>query len=217
MQCPSCGIQVSETAATCAVCGEPLVERASVGGSGRLAVRSSERAVSGFSRVSEPAPNRCPACGSPLEREASFCSECGAATHTGEFASPALPEIDVPDVVVRPEEDASFEEEVVVPPVAASEPDIDQTPVAEDELNRTGPIPVVREPTPADPWSGWVPVVAAGFALFALLIAVLVHVFGPSSLPNYSPAEVNSKIQMRAVEWLLAGILAALVGILAKR
>jgi len=105
----------------------------------------------------------------------------------------------------------------VVPDEMAAEPSFDPGSDDDSEFNRTGPVPVVREPAPAAAWFSWVPAVAGGFAIFALLVALLVHVFGPSSLPSYSPAEVSLKVQMRAVEWLLAGILAAAVGMIAKR
>lgn len=59
--------------------------------------------------------------------------------------------------------------------------------------------------------------VVIGFALFALLIAMLVHLVAPNAVPGYSAAELDFKVQMRAVEWLLAGVLVALVGLLLKR
>lgn len=223
MQCPSCGAQVSEIAATCAVCGEVLdrsalaIESAGVGRSGRLV------AVPSLNRTPEPGPARCKTCGSGLDRGASFCSECGGAVHTGEYASPPLPD----ELGVAPlEDDVALEEEValqdvvVVPAAFAPEPTPMpplEPPTGEYEVDLTGPIPVVREPAPAEALSSWVPAAAAAFAVFALLVAMLVHVFGPSSLPDYSPAELSLKIQMRAIEWLLAGTLIALVGLLAKR
>jgi hypothetical protein len=58
---------------------------------------------------------------------------------------------------------------------------------------------------------------AVGFALIALGIAALVHFFAPSAVAGYSAAEFDLKVQMRAVEWLLAGILVGIVGLLLKR
>jgi hypothetical protein len=82
----------------------------------------------------------------------------------------------------------------------------------------------VRRPVSPDPLApdlsatpAWAVPVATGFALFALGLAVLVHLFAPNAIPGYSVAELDLKVQMRAVEWLLAGILVALVGLLVKR
>jgi hypothetical protein len=186
-------------ASSCAVCGAALA------GSGRLAVAPSGSLGSGRPTAPELGTESCPACGDPLEREAKFCSGCGATISTGEFASPPIPEPD----------DVSFEEVVVTHDFV--EPEIEPIPVVERRANRTGPVPVVRTPATGEPWYAWVPMAAAAFAVFALVIAMLVHVFGPSSLPNYTPAEVSLKVQMRAIEWLLAGILAAGVGVIAKR
>jgi hypothetical protein len=191
------------------VCGQQLVEEAVTMASGRIGAGQEARAGSGRLLAPEVGSDRCPACEGPLERDAKFCSGCGATIHTGEIASPPLPD------------GVSFDEEVVVPHDLAAEPPFD--PDTDDApFNRTGPIPIVREPIvrePAaiDPWLAWAPAVAAGFALFAVLMALLVHVFGPSSLPGYSPAEVSLKVQMRAVEWLLAGVVAAGIGMIAKR
>jgi hypothetical protein len=218
MQCPSCGAQVSENASTCAVCGQTLVDGAVVAAHSQLGQGQEARVGSGRVRPPEVGSDRCPACDIPLERDAVFCSGCGTTLQTGEFASPPLPD-----------EDVALEEDVVVPREIAPEPEYEHAfepafePAferADDDaavFNRTGPIPVVRTPASAEPWFTWVPAVAAGFAVFAVLMALLVHAFGPSSLPGYSPAEVSLKVQMRAVEWLLAGILAAGVGIIAKR
>lgn len=76
-----------------------------------------------------------------------------------------------------------------------------------------------RAAPPSVPYAApsWVPLVAAGFGLFALAVAMLVHVAAPSAVAGYSPAELDLKVQMRAVEWLLAGILVALVGALLRR
>ena len=63
----------------------------------------------------------------------------------------------------------------------------------------------------------WAVPVAIGFATFALVIALLVHLLAPNAVAGYSPAELDLKVQMRAVEWLLAGVLVALVGMLLKR
>jgi len=197
---------VSEHASTCAVCGQQFAEEAVTVVPSGLGSGQEARVGSGRLPVPEVGPDRCPTCDGPLEREAKFCSGCGATIHTGEFASPPLPD-----------EDVSFEEDVVVPRDLASEPSFDPIPDDDAPFNRTGPVPVVREPAPADPWLSWAPAVAAGFAVFALLMALLVHAFGPSSLPGYSPAEVSLKVQMRAVEWLLAGVVAAAIGIIAKR
>ncbi len=238
MRCPACGTQVSKNAHTCAMCGTTLLESMAVVGSGRLAIVSENRAVSGRLQAPQPAPapnlNQCAACGGSLESEAGFCSDCGAPTHTGEFVSPLPPEPEPgPQFVLEPEpipvsdrfeqyrayepDVILYEEEVVIPPAAVREPIFMQEESIDPELIRTGPIPVVRRPEPADSWSNWVPATAAGFAVFALLVAVLVHLLGPSSLPNHTPAEVDLKIQMRAIEWLLAGILIAVLGLLAKK
>jgi hypothetical protein len=64
---------------------------------------------------------------------------------------------------------------------------------------------------------GFVVPAAVCFALFSLAVAMLVHAFAPSAVPGYSAPELDLKVQMRAVEWLLAGILFALVGLLVKR
>ena len=197
---------MSENASTCAVCGSRLVEGVEAGVSSRFASGQEARVGSGRLPVPEIGPDRCPVCDGPLEQGARFCSGCGTTVQTGEFASPPLPD-----------EDVSFEEEVVVPHDLAVEPSLEPIPDDDAPFNRTGPIPIVREPAPADPWFSWAPAVAAGFAVFALLMALLVHAFGPSSLPGYSPAEVSLKVQMRAVEWLLAGVVAAALGIIAKR
>jgi hypothetical protein len=96
-----------------------------------------------------------------------------------------------------------------------------------DEQTSVEPVTVARERDEAPPRDDasigllagmpWLAPVAAGFAVFALLIALLVHVFAPNVVSGYSPAELDLKVQMRAVEWLLAGIIVALVGLLAKR
>ena len=90
--------------------------------------------------------------------------------------------------------------------------------VPPDDADKAGPAPIdpfsVEVPSVAP---AWVVPAAGGFALFALGIAVLVHVFAPSAIPGYSAAEVDAKVQMRAVEWLLAGLVAGVVGLLAKR
>ena len=206
MQCPSCGAQVSDYASTCAVCGQQFVEEAVTVAPSRVGSGQEARVASGRLPAPEVGSDRCPACDGPLEREAKFCSGCGATIHTGELASPPLPD-----------EDVSFEEDVVVPRELGPEPPFDPDVDDDAPFNRTGPVPIVRAPAPADPWFSWAPAVAAGFAVFAILMALLVHAFGPSSLPGYSPAEVSLKVQMRAVEWLLAGVVAAAVGIIAKR
>lgn len=236
MRCPACGTQVSKNAQTCAMCGTAFLESMAMVGSGRLAVVPENGAVSGRLQAPQPAPESnldpCAACGSPLEREAGFCSDCGAPTHTGEFVSPLPPEPE-PEFVLEPEplpvserfeqyrayepDVILYEEEVVIPQAADREPIFMHEESIDPELIRTGPVPIVRHPEPADSWSGWVPATAAGFAVFALLVAVLVHLLGPSSLPNHTPAEVDLKIQMRAIEWLLAGILIAMLGLLAKK
>jgi hypothetical protein len=94
-------------------------------------------------------------------------------------------------------------------------------PVSRDPVSRD---PVSRDPVSRDPLApdlaaapGWAVPVATGFALFALGLAVLVHLFAPNAIPGYSVAELDLKVQMRAVEWLLAGVLVALVGLLVKR
>jgi hypothetical protein len=63
----------------------------------------------------------------------------------------------------------------------------------------------------------WIPAAAAGLAAVALMAAALVHFLGASPLPGFTPAELDLKVQMRAIEWLLAGILLAVVGLLLKR
>jgi len=218
MPCPSCGAEISDRAASCALCGRALAVEAATAGSRRF--------VPSFSRVHVPEPgsNLCRRCDSRLEAGATFCSECGSAVTTGEYTSPPLPpsEPELLDDVAPVESFApepAFdglepEEDVVVvpsaPPVAASY-------LEDDDPDLTGPI--VVEPAAArvdDAWS-WVPTAAAVFAIVALLTALLVHVVAPSSLPGYSAAELSLKIQMRAVEWLLAGAVIALVGVLAKR
>jgi hypothetical protein len=80
-------------------------------------------------------------------------------------------------------------------------------------------VPMPREPRPAQP-SDTSSLVVSGaicLALVVLGIAVLIHLFAPNAVPGYSVAEFDLKVQMRAVEWLLAGILIALVGLLLKR
>jgi hypothetical protein len=148
---------------------------------------------------------------------------------TGEYVSPPMlaepgPERDVVvpafDPVVTDVESVADEldDAVVVPEVDTpkrrahvrlAEP--------EEEEEPTLPISVSREAKPGDDLWSWVAPAAAAFAVFALLTAMLVHVFAPSTLADYSAAELSLKTQMRAVEWLLAGALMALVGLLAKR
>lgn len=81
------------------------------------------------------------------------------------------------------------------------------------------PVPASRDrltPRPSDTDSLAI-AGAVGFALVALGMVVLVHLAAPSEIPGYSAAELDLKVQMRAVEWLLAAILAALLGLLLKR
>jgi hypothetical protein len=249
MQCPSCGCHVSASAATCAVCGAILARGAAFAGSGRLTSASTVSTVA--TRAPEAGPAPCPACGASLEHEARFCSDCGATTQTGEYASPPLPDepLDEPEVVresevvravTAPQEEyVPVEDDVVVVPAELEREAVEDRAAAEDRVapmrapDRTGPVPVLRpvappvvrapqrgpERTPLsaeDAWA-WVTPAAAAFAVFALLVAMLVHLFAPSTLPDYSAAELSLKIQMRAVEWLLAGTLIGIVGLLAKR
>lgn len=81
------------------------------------------------------------------------------------------------------------------------------------------PAPAPRDPFTPQPSAApaWATPAAMGFALFALGIAVLVHLFAPNAIPGYSAAELDMKVQLRAIEWLLAGVLIALAGLLVKR
>ncbi len=56
-----------------------------------------------------------------------------------------------------------------------------------------------------------------GFAVIALLAALGTQMFGPSEAPGFTRAELDLKLQMRAVEWLLAGILVSLAGLVMSR
>jgi hypothetical protein len=90
----------------------------------------------------------------------------------------------------------------------------DEPPVAPAVPVAAPPAPVEARPSDSPTFTTQVIV---GFALFALLIAILVHLVAPSTIPGYSAAELALKVQMRAIEWLLAGVLVALVGLLLKR
>jgi hypothetical protein len=155
----------------------------------------------------------CAACGNHLEVGARFCGVCGSPV--APEPEPELEEVVVYDDGELPlealedsREERTYEDVVVLP---------ERT----ERVARPEPVERVdrRRPAPSDPLSSlsWLPPVAAGFAAFALLIALLVHALAPSAVAGYSPAELDLKVQMRAVTWLLAGILVALVGLLAKR
>ncbi len=232
MQCPSCGARVSDRAASCAICGQVLSVEAAVAGA-----RGGVRAVASAWQPAlppEPGPHRCAACDSRLEPGATFCSECGTAVITSEYAIPEFPE----PVEVAPAAAPyvpTVEEPVEIPPDLATtippepepEPEIETGEYYVEDVVVPEPIPVAHDPAvyvrpapaparPDDMWS-WAPPAAAAFAVFALLVALLVHLAAPSSLAGYSAAELSLKIQMRAVEWLLAAGVIGIVGLLLKR
>ena len=105
------------------------------------------------------------------------------------------------------------------PRLALAEEARDVAPKREADATVPAPQPVSRDPLAPDLSAApaWAVPAATGFALFALGLAVLVHLFAPNAIPGYSVAELDLKVQMRAVEWLLAGVLVALVGLLVKR
>lgn len=155
----------------------------------------------------------CAACGNHVEVGARFCWACGSPV--APEPEPELEEVVVYDddelpleALEEPREERTYEDVVVLPERTER---VERTEPAERKDR--------REPASSDLLSSlsWLPPVAAGFAVFALLIALLVHALAPSAVAGYSPAELDLKVQMRAVTWLLAGILVALVGLLAKR
>jgi hypothetical protein len=161
----------------------------------------------------------CAACGNHVEVGARFCWACGRPV--APEPEPELEEVVVYDddeipleALEEPRQERTYEDVVVVPERTerAERPKPAERTERMERMDR-------RRPASSDPLSSlsWLPPVAAGFAVFALLIALLVHALAPSAVAGYSPAELDLKVQMRAVTWLLAGILVALVGILAKR
>jgi hypothetical protein len=80
-------------------------------------------------------------------------------------------------------------------------------------------VPVALDPVVArrSDGPGAAAMVAVGLAFFAVGTAVSVHLFAPDAIPGYSAAEVDLKVHLRAVEWLLAAVLFGLVGVLFKR
>jgi hypothetical protein len=97
--------------------------------------------------------------------------------------------------------------------VPAEDPDVPASAPA------PAPAPAPRDPRPqqASDSTSVAVLAAVVFALIALGIAVLVHYFAPTSIPGYTAAEFGLKVQVRALEWLLGGILVAVVGLLLKR
>jgi hypothetical protein len=171
----------------------------------------------------EPEIGRCPGCSSELEEGARFCSYCGGSVAGLEDDMPAAGDAprgeasaaDVDDSPAMPQ----ALDTVVTPPHL----------IARDTLELVADRPR-REPNLTDRLPGWVPkgllaflrdldprIVAISFASVALLAAILAHLFAPSSVPGFSPAEANLQTHILAAEWLLAGILVALIGLLAKR
>jgi len=176
--------------------------------------------------VSEPAPmpsNRlsgqlCPQCAEELEREAHFCSQCGTTVDRPETPSQPLasqPLAAPSSPLVEPEPVA---EEKPVKPVrntlhlVSAPPDTIATDPAE-----LMPPPSSRPSRLTSLSTADITTIALVCACAALLAAAGSHLFSPRAIPGFSPAEVDVKVQMRSVQWLLAGILAALVGLLARR
>ena len=167
----------------------------------------------------DPAIGRCPQCSSDLEEGARFCSYCGGSVagleDDGRAAGDAPRDETPAGSVVDTLDESQPLDTVVTPPRV----------VARDTLELVAARPV--EPARAE----WrlpdnveaflknldLRVVAIGFASVGLLAAFLAHLFAPSSVPGFSPAEANVQTHLVAVEWLLAGILAALIGLVAKR
>ena len=58
---------------------------------------------------------------------------------------------------------------------------------------------------------------AVGVAFFAVGIAISIQLFAPDAIPGYSAAELELTVHLRAVKWLLAGVIFAIVGLLLKR
>jgi len=144
----------------------------------------------------------------------------GSETSAPELPAPSHPDMDYLDSVLGQTAPGSELEPPPRPPVwrllrpvaparSAAEPvreerELPEPPPPRDPM-RSSDTPLLRAPA------------AAAFALVALGIAVLVHFLAPNAMAGYSRPELDLTVQMRAVEWLLAGILVALVGLLIKR
>jgi uncharacterized OB-fold protein len=164
----------------------------------------------------------CPACMDELEYEAYYCSQCGspiemiAYPSSGELrASDELrAQVDVarpePDTIerVNPAKPARNTLHLVSPP-----PDT----VAADPAELLAPPVAPRRPVSALLQGTDIGTIALVCACAALVAAVGVHLFSPRIIEGFTPAEVDLKIQLRAAQWLLVGILSALVGLLARR
>jgi hypothetical protein len=167
----------------------------------------------------EPSPSgslsgrHCIVCAEELEQDAHFCSQCGTTVAAASASSTPLESTSAP--LVEPE--TAPEAETPRPVrntlhLVSAPPDT----VAAD------PAELLPPPSTGTSLSTFlstvdVSTVALVCACAALVAAAGAHLFGPQSLPGFSAAEVDAKIQMRAVQWLLAGILAALVGLLTRR
>jgi hypothetical protein len=153
----------------------------------------------------------CPSCSEELEYEAHFCSQCGTHVETPMYPSGPVPSAALPDVepAVRAEsvKPARNTLHLVSPPpdtIAADPAELLPPPAPRRQLSDLFPDADIRT-------------IALVCACAALIAAAGVHLAGPRTIPGFTPAEVDLKIQLRAAQWLLAGILAALVGLLARR
>jgi hypothetical protein len=159
----------------------------------------------------QPELNRCARCASELEEEARFCSYCGTSVHVEDAAAHegGVPEAQNYTVVAPPRLDT------VVTPRSAP---LQELPDPAAERAR-GTTPGLKLPSSMPDFLRDVDlrIVAITFASVALVAAVLVHLFSSSTVPGFTAAEANLRTHVLAAEWLLAGILVALIGLLAKR
>jgi hypothetical protein len=242
MDCPTCGARVSEAAASCAVCGKHLGRTpAPVLQMRRPATGGFETRVGGAIPADGPTEPpglgdaACVSCGNPLEREARFCSECGTTVAPppapAAVDEPRQPTVVIPPALGGPVRPASTGSRDRAPDETAPL-DFMATPVSielpteavedEEEDDRDVDTAFLGSERAPVSWSAlgvpvWVPAAAAGLAAVAFIAAAVVHLLGAPALPGFTPAELDLKVQIRAIEWLMAGMLLALVGLLLKR
>jgi hypothetical protein len=176
--------------------------------------------------VLELLPGACEQCGEGLEPEARFCSFCGSTVGAEEpvvaEATPA-PAEPVP-AVLAPEEPAERTQIAGSPPPRASGTTVLRFEPRRPSESSIEGIPGGSAPTEPEPGkASWldagfdVRTITLGLAALALVAAVAIHVIGPAGAPGMTAGELELSVHLRAAEWLLGGILVALLGLLARR
>jgi len=170
----------------------------------------------------------CDLCGEGLEPEARFCSFCGTSV-ADEAPSPvAGPEETLVRAARVSPTTAAGEgpAPAVETPVAGSAPAGAPTVLRFEPRRPSESAPAPRrapEPAPAGGGESWLDrkfdlrSAALVLAALALAAAFVVHLVGPSGPAGMTEGELEMTQHLRAAEWLLGGILVALMGLLARR